>query len=252
MANWNPWHGCHKWSAGCANCYVHRIDRKHGKDPNIISRTAHFELPVKRDRKGNYKIPPGTMVFTCFSSDFFVEEADQWRKEAWEMIRLRDDLHFFMLTKRIERFSVSLPEDWGEGYRNVTLCCTVENQEAADLRMPIYRDAPIRHKMIACEPLLERIDLSEWLNCGIRGLVAGGESGREARICNYEWILDLRRQCVEAGVPFSFKQTGAKLRKDGIIHRIPRQLQHAQAKKAGINTVGLSQLWVIPENKMRD
>jgi len=247
MANWNPWHGCQKWSAGCANCYVHRIDRKHGRDPNVVAKTANFDLPLRKNRKGDYKIPAGTMVFTCFSSDFFVEEADEWRKEAWQMIRQRNDLHFFMLTKRIERFPVSLPNDWANGYDNVTICCTVENQQMADRRMPVYMDAPIRHKMLACEPLLSPIDLTPWLGDGqIKGLVAGGESGPEARICDYEWITGLKEQCAEAVVPFVFKQTGSKLLKDGIIHHVPRRLQHSQARKAGISTVGFSSLWKVP------
>ena len=66
-------------------------------------------------------------------------------------------------------------------------------------------------------------------------MVAGGESGPGARICRYEWILDLRRQCVAAQVPFLFKQTGARLIKDGKLYQSPRRLQHIQARRAGIN-----------------
>lgn len=117
---------------------------------------------MRRTRTGTYKIPAGSTVFTCFSSDFFVEEADPWRPEAWEMIRERSDLHFFMITKRIDRLEANLPPDWEAGYPHVTICCTVENQERADYRLPIYRDAPIRHKIIICEPLLGPIDLSPW------------------------------------------------------------------------------------------
>lgn len=70
----------------------------------------------------------------------------------------------------------------------------------------------------------------------IRELVCGGESGNDARICDYGWILSLREQCLAAGVPFRFRQTGALFRKDGRLYRIPRRLQHAQARKAGIDT----------------
>lgn len=65
-------------------------------------------------------------------------------------------------------------------------------------------------------------------------MVAGGESGQDARICDYNWILDLRRQCGEAGVAFHFKQTGARFLKDGKLYRIPRARQHEQAARAGI------------------
>lgn len=152
------------------------------------------------------------------------------------MICYRSDLHFMMITKRIDRFSDCLPDDWGDGYDNVTICCTVENQTCADYRLPIYRMAPIKHKIIICEPLLERIDLStyavgEW----IEQIVAGGESGYEARPCDFEWVMDLRRICVENKVEFWFKQTGSKFVKDGKTYDVKRQFQHSQARKAGIN-----------------
>lgn len=196
----------------------------------------NFDLPLRKKRNGEFKIPPGTFVYTCFTSDFFVEDADKWRAEAWEMMRCRSDLHFMMITKRIDRFSDCLPDDWGDGYDNVTICCTVENQACADYRLPIYERAPIKHKIIICEPLLERIDLStyavgEW----IEQIVAGGESGYEARPCDFEWVMDLRRICVENKVEFWFKQTGSKFVKDGKTYDVKRQFQHSQARKAGIN-----------------
>ena len=77
-------------------------------------------------------------VYTCFSSDFLLDAADEWRGEAWAMMRLRSDLHFFMITKRIDRLMSVVPDDWRTGYSNVTLCCTVENQERADYRLPLY------------------------------------------------------------------------------------------------------------------
>ena len=233
---WNLWHGCHKLSAGCKHCYVYRGDARREVDSSVVVRTKNFDLPLRKKRNGEFKIPPGTFVYTCFTSDFFVEDADKWRAEAWEMIRCRSDLHFMMITKRIDRFSDCLPDDWGDGYDNVTICCTVENQTCADYRLPIYRRAPIKHKIIICEPLLERIDLStyavgEW----IEQIVAGGESGYEARPCDFEWVMDLRRICVENKVDFWFKQTGSKFVKDGKTYNVKRQFQHSQARKAGIN-----------------
>ena len=233
---WNLWHGCHKSSAGCKHCYVYRGDARREVDSSVVVRTKNFDLPLRKKRNGEFKIPSGTFVYTCFTSDFFVEDADKWRAEAWEMIRCRSDLHFMMITKRIDRFSDCLPDDWGDGYDNVTICCTVENQACADYRLPIYRRAPIKHKIIICEPLLERIDLStyavgEW----IEQIVAGGESGYEARPCDFEWVMDLRRICVENKVDFWFKQTGSKFVKDGKTYNVKRQFQHSQARKAGIN-----------------
>ncbi len=235
MATWNLWHGCHKISPGCQHCYVYRQDEQHGKDSSIVTKTANFYLPIKKDRHKNYKLASGSLVYTCFTSDFFLEDADCWRQEAWEMIRTRRDLHFLFVTKRIHRFYDCIPSDWGSGYPNVTICCTVENQDRADARLPIFLSAPICRKEIVLEPLLEPVDLSAYLCPQIKGVTVGGESGPQARPCNYDWILSLRRQCMDAGVPFHFKQTGKRFVKDGKLYVIARKYQHAQAKKAGID-----------------
>ncbi len=166
---------------------------------------------------------------------FFLEEADAWRGDIWEMIRVRSDVSFFIITKRIHRFAVELPGEWGEGYDNVTLCCTCENQDRADYRLPLFLEARIRHRCIVCEPLLGPIELAPFLGSGIERVIVGGESGEEARPCHFDWILDIRRQCAEAGVAFHFKQTGARFVKDGRLYRIARRLQHSQAVKAGID-----------------
>ena len=234
--NWNPWHGCHKLSAGCQNCYVYRMDSGHGKDASRVQKTSGFYLPVSHARDGSYKVPSGSFIWTCFTSDFLLEDADAWRSEAWRMIKERSDCEFLFITKRILRFGKCLPEDWGEGYPNVSICCTVENQAMANLRLPVFRDSPIRHKMIVCEPLLERIDLTAYLGSWVESVTVGGESGSSARTCDFDWVLDIRRQCIEAGVPFRFKQTGANFVKDGKRYAIARKLQHAQARKAAIDT----------------
>lgn len=235
MSQWNLWHGCHKISPGCKNCYVYRFDAAFNRDATSVSKTADFNLPLKRKRNGEYKIPSGETVYTCFTSDFFLNEADEWRIEAWQMIRLRNDLQFYIITKRIDRFKVNLPEDWGDGYNNVTICSTCETQAMADYRLPILLDLPIKHKSIICEPLLERINLSRWLTPSIESVIVGGESGNNARICDYDWVTDIRNQCIEKQVAFHFKQTGARFVKGGKLYNIKRQNQHSQAAKAGID-----------------
>ena len=146
--SWNPWHGCRKLSEGCRHCYVYRQDAQHDKDSREVRRTAAFNLPVRRTRDGRYKVPPGEMVYTCFTSDFLVEEADAWRAEAWEMIRIRSDLRFFFITKRIDRLMQVLPPDWGGGYENLAVGCTVENQAMADYRLPLLHAHRLRRRTI--------------------------------------------------------------------------------------------------------
>ena len=235
MAKWNPWHGCHKISAGCRNCYVYRIDARHRKDSSVVTKTNDFDLPLRRTRAGTYKLIGDETVYTCFSSDFFLEDADRWRAEAWRMIRARRDLRFFIVTKRVHRFHLCLPDDWGTGYENVAICCTVENHDRADFRLPVFLSEPIRHKSILCEPILEGIDLAPYLSGGIEEVTVGGESGANARLCRFEWVLAIREQCRKAGVPFTFKQTGARFEKDGKLYFIPRREQHSQAQKAAID-----------------
>ena len=215
---------------------MYRIDKRHERSADVVTTNADFYLPVRHARDGGYKVPSGALVWTCFTSDFFVPDADGWREEAWRMMRVRADCTFFLITKRIDRFADCMPADWGSGYPHVHICCTVENQAMADYRLPIYLSAPIAHKSLACEPLLSDLELSRYLCPAIERVVAGGESGNEARTCRYEWILHIREQCVAANVPFWFKQTGANFVKDGRRYRVERRLQGAQAKKADIDT----------------
>ena len=234
-AIWNLWHGCKKFSEGCENCYVYRSDAKYDRDASVIKKNSDFNLPVRKNRKGEYKIPPGETVYTCFTSDFLLSECDEWRKDAWRMIKERPDCEFLFITKRIERFSECLPEDWGSGYRNVAVYVTCENQARADQRLPILAKADIVKKGIVCEPLLGGIDLSPYLGEWVDGVIAGGESGEKARLCRYSWVMKIRDDCIKKGIPFCFKQTGAKFEKDGRIYYIKRKNQHSQAKKAGLD-----------------
>ena len=178
---WNPWHGCKKYSEGCLNCYVYRRDASVGRDASIVARTKDFDLPLRRRRDGGFAIPPGAHVYACMTSDFFLPEADAWRAEAWECIRARPDVSFSIITKRILRMGECLPPDWGAGYANVEIGLTCENQRRAKERMETFLRLPIRARFVICEPLLERVDLSPWLDARIGEVVAGGESGPNAR-----------------------------------------------------------------------
>ena len=118
---WNPWHGCVKCSEGCAHCYMYFLDGQRGKNGAEIYRTkAGFRYPLSRDRAGNYKVKSGEQLRVCMTSDFFLEEADAWRRAAWEIIDQRRDVVFFLLTKRPERVEKCLPFNWGGGWENVS------------------------------------------------------------------------------------------------------------------------------------
>jgi len=197
-------------------------------------KTPDFDKIVRKKPDGSYVMKGGRTVPTCFATDFFIAEADEWRAEAWKMIKARPDIEFLILTKRIDRFPLVLPEDWGDGYDNVRIGCTVERQEYVDYRLPLFLSYPIKRRFIACSPLLERIDLRPWLD-GVELVSVAGESGREARECDYEWVLDLREQCEAAGKMFWFKGTGSFFRKDGEVVKVNPFMQGRMAKELGIN-----------------
>lgn len=236
MALWNPWRGCHRTSEGCRFCYIHKGDQKRGIDTSCIEKTKSFYQPIQRDKQGNYKIKSGALVYLCFSSDFLLEDADPWRSECWQMIRERSDLNFLFLTKRITRLEECLPADWGTGYPNVIIGCTVENQNTADIRLPIFSRLPIVHKNIICQPLIGPLNLAGYLD-GVELVVVGGESDRNARPLNYDWVLGIRTQCQAHGVAFTFRQCGTHFIKDGKTYTIPTKLLTVQARKANIDTI---------------
>ena len=166
-ANWNLWHGCTKASTGCLHCYVYRRDESVGRDPSVVRKTSSFNLPVRKlrsgEHKGRYKIPGGSYIYTCFSSDFFHPDADDWRNDAWNMIRERSDCNFFMITKRPERIAGHLPPDWGSGWEHVIIAVTCENQDMINKRLPVYLTLPLFHHSVMIEPMLTAIDLMPYI-----------------------------------------------------------------------------------------
>lgn len=234
MAMWKPWRGCHKYSEGCKYCYIHKGDAKRGVDTGSIVKLDGFDAPVKRNKNGEYRMKGGQLVYLCFSTDFLIEEADPWRAQCWEMIKQRPDLRFLFLTKRIERFMRCIPDDWNDGYENVTVGCTVENQKRADERLKLFSTLPIKHKNIICQPLLEEINIEPYLD-GVELVVVGGESDRDARPLHFDWVLSIREQCIRKGVHFEFRQCGTHFIKDGKEYKLSVRELCSQARKAGID-----------------
>lgn len=208
-ATWNPWHGCEKVSAGCKNCYMFREKKQYGQDPTRVVRSkTKFYDPLKWVSSDDRAAPK--YCFTCSWSDFFIEQADPWRSEAWDVIRATPQITYQILTKRPERIPTALPDDWGTGYSNVWLGVSCENQALAGERIPVLLQTPAALRFISAEPLLGPIEmrLEGWCENGIDWVIAGGESGPGARPMHPDWARSLRDQCEEAGVAFFFKQWG--------------------------------------------
>lgn len=234
MSLWNPWRGCRRVSEGCRYCYVHQGDAKRNMDTSEIIKLPQFDAPVQKKKDGSYKMTAGKTVFVCFSSDFFIEEADDWRGACWEMMRARPDLTFLFLTKRIQRFYDVIPNDWGSGYANVHIGCSVENQLQSDRRLAFFQKLPIKQKTIICQPMIEPINIEPYLS-GIHQVVVGGEYHRDARPLDYQWVLDIREQCIRRNVSFEFRQCGTHFIKDGRKYTLSYRQLAKQAKMADIN-----------------
>lgn len=210
---WNPWQGCRKVSPGCANCYMYRDKKRFGQDPTSVVRskptTFNFPLTLK------WKEP--AKVFVCSWSDFFIEDADQWRDEAWDIIRKTPHLIYQILTKRPENIADRLPPDWP--LSNVWLGVTAENHEMACNRFYYLLQIPCAVRFASVEPMLGPIDMVEavgitmlnldLLETGDRGIhwvICGGETGPGAREMKQEWAESLKKQSTAAKVPFFMKQ----------------------------------------------
>ncbi len=235
---WNPWHGCHKCSEGCLNCYAFFLDKRYGRDTNEIAlNKSNFNLPVQKDRSGSWKLPDGAFVRVCMTSDFFLEEAGVWREKAWEYIRLRPKVTFSLLTKRAERIGGQLPSDWGDGWDNVQFAVSAENQHRVDERIPHLLEVPSKHKWVSVKPFIGEVDLDIYLATGeIEAVLAGGENYLGARPLHYEWVKRLHDQCATHGVRMIFGQTGNVFIKDGVEYKIrDRTRQMIEALKSGLH-----------------
>lgn len=196
-ATWNPWRGCHKISPGCIGCYMYREQRRYGRDPTVVMRSkTTFYDPLKWRE--------GRLIFTCSWSDFFIDEADAWRGEAWDVIRETPRHTYQILTKRPHRIVDCLPDDWP--LSNVWLGISVEDRGSGFPRVEILRETPAVVRFISAEPLLE--DLGRINLDGLEWVIIGGESGPKARRMKPEWARHLRDQSIEANIPVFFKQWG--------------------------------------------
>ena len=252
----NPWLGCAKVSPACDNCYAEALMR----------RTGHPELwegERRRTSPENWRLPPRwnkkaetaeirPKVFCASMADIFDNKIPRrWRDDLWHLIAQTPHLDWLLLSKRPQNIAAMLPgasigaPEWGEGWPNVWLGTTVENQEEADRRIPRLLAVPAARHFLSCEPLLGPVDLEavkapsyvdeddadgwtfDCLNTGdyyrlngkeggegpyrsasIDWVITGGETGPNARPSHPKWFQSLRDQCAAPDVPFFFKQWG--------------------------------------------
>jgi protein gp37 len=179
--------------------------RRRGRDPNWPRRTKTWNDPIRWNAAAAETGVPA-LVFTCSLSDWFHDGADEWRPEAWQVIRQCPYLRFQVLTKRPFQIAEHLPPDWGEGYDNVWLGVSIEDNEHV-WRSDTLRKIPARVRFISAEPLLgplPDLDLR-----GFHWLIVGGESGSGFRPMDRNWARQLRDMAKSQGVAYFFKQSSA-------------------------------------------
>lgn len=220
-STFNPWVGCTQISPGCDHCYAKALvegrfarARWGQREPRSRTSKENWAMPRRWERQAEaFHAAHGCRrrVFCASLADVFDNAVDpQWRADLWSLIRETQHLDWLILTKRIGNAAAMLPDDWGDGYRNVWLGATVVNQEEADRYIPTLLSTPALLRWLSIEPLLGRIDLRSPCigQAGIDWVIVGGESGPDPRSMRPEWVSFLRRQCHTLNIPFFFKQWG--------------------------------------------
>lgn len=227
----NPWEGCQKVSPGCDNCYAEERDcRFHGGKhwgphaPRRRMSESYWRQPHKWQRNADAFHERGRRqrVFCASLADVFDNKAPEGdRERLWQTIRDTPTLDWLLLTKRPENIAKMLPPDWGEGWSNVWLGSTMEDQDNFNRRWPVLAAIPAAIRFVSYEPALGPLTIDEarpdWLICG-------GETGTNRRYMPTEWARALRDECAAVGVPFFMKQmTGkAPIPDDLLVRQFPK------------------------------
>lgn len=204
---WNPWVGCTKISEGCRECYMYRDMIRFGGNPYIIKKTAKptFELPLR--------IQKPALIFVCSWSDFFHSKSDPFREQAWVIMERCTQHTFLILTKRHKNIQPNLPANWGDGWPNVWLGVSVENDQNYD-RIKTLINIPAAKRFISYEPAIGPADFMDFFllfennKKSIDWVISGGESGPKARPAKTDWFEFVRKQCELAGIAYFHKQNG--------------------------------------------
>jgi protein gp37 len=218
-STFNPWIGCTNVSAGCDHCYAETLNSFRGWTqwgPHGVRREtsdATWKHPEKWQRQASaFTCEQGRRrrVFCASLADVFDNKAPPGaRDRLWKLIRATPDLDWQLLTKRPQNIHKMLPPDWGDGYPNVWLGTTTEDQETLNQRWPVLASTPARVRFLSYEPAIGPARLlgdpgamrPDWV-------IFGGESGPGARTADPQWARDMRDDCQRLGVAFFLKQWG--------------------------------------------
>lgn len=227
---YNPWWGCVKVSPGCENCYAETLSHRWGNDIWGPAKTTdrkffglkHWQEPIKWNHAARH-LPDhvGKKVFCASMCDVFEDHpgVEVERIKLWNLIQSAPNLIWQLLTKRPENIMEMIPKGWQ--YKlpdNIWIGTSVEDQKRADERIPHLLEVPATVHFLSCEPLLEQVDLNNYLynrivmggarhmHRNITWVIVGGESGPGKRPFDTDWARVIRHQCDAAGVAFFMKQ----------------------------------------------
>lgn len=200
---WNPFTGCSPASAGCDHCYAKTMTetRLQGDFSQLI---------FHPDRLKDVNNRNGKMIFVCSMSDLFHEGHYSGNTAmVFQAMRSNPQHIYQILTKRPEHaglilsmergFNGEIPDNWWLGV-------TVECNDTLH-RLDTLRQIPAKHKFVSFEPLLECIESPDLTD--IDWVIAGGETGKGARLCDVRWIDHIAARCLWLDIPFFFKQWGS-------------------------------------------
>jgi protein gp37 len=216
-STFNPWFGCTKISPACDKCYAER--KTHGKgwgnQPRIRTAPGYWRQPLywnadapRFQREHGHR----QRVFCSHLSDVFDNQVpDEWRADLFKLIRNTPNLDWPFLTKRPQNVIKMLPPDWGDGYANVWLGISAENEHYYRQRWPILAAIPAVTRLISYEPALGPLGPVD-IGVGVvpDWIIVGGESGNNPRMMDPQWARDVRDQCRRPGIAFFMKQMTAK------------------------------------------
>lgn len=219
-ATWNPTTGCDRITVGCDNCYALNLAKRlkaMGNPKYQIDgdpRTSGIGFGVQ-EHPSALRIPyswkkPRVVFVNSMSDLFHAHISINYIQSVFEVMRETPQHTYQILTKRARRLRrISEQIDWPS---NVWMGVSVENKAAMD-RIDELRRVPAAVRFLSCEPLLGPLPFMDLQ--GIDWLIAGGESGPQARPVESDWIRNLRDQCLESETAFFFKQWGGRTPKAG-------------------------------------
>lgn len=235
-STWNPVTGCSKVSQGCKYCYAERdwgrlqhLPAYHGRAfTDVATHSNRLDQPLRWQKPRRIFVNSMSDLFHPDVPDLFIWRVfivmAQATRHTFQVLTKRPDRAFGIISKWCDTGLV-FRSGYGAVLPNVWLGVSVEDQAAADERIPILLKTPAAVRWVSAEPLLGPVAIGAYLSRtnmpglrlmpgfidplpGLQWVVCGGESGPHARPMHAAWARALRDQCAVAGVPFLFKQWG--------------------------------------------